>query len=829
MVRRPALRLPAGHHHDGEGPHVVVRADGRDDRLRPRHRAVPRGPQLVRRTASRSAGTRSPRPSRSPTSRCSRTRASSRTCARTRPHLRAMLDSLRDIPIVGDVRGAGYFHAIELVKDQRDEGDASTDEEAETLLRGFLSRRAVPARADLPRRRPRRPGDPARAAADRRARAVRGDRRRAAAGARRGLAPDGTSHRPRSRRCSPSATSSRDLDVRLLAGRGGPRRARCAGCTSPSSPDPTPWLSGGELLLTTGHGSSTRRGASASSSRGSPTTGSPGSGFGTGFAHADGARGARRGGRRARLPARSRCPTRCRSSRVTEQAFTRLVNEQYALLQRVDRRARAAASGSCSRERGLDGVVGALAALIGGAGARLRRPRRARRRSARSAARSTPTRSPRSATSCASARAAATRRGFVPGARRPRRRARSRCRCGAARRRPTAALPAGVARRGQGRRRPDRVRPPDPAPGRHGRRARAAAPPRRRRHRAPAGRRRARRGRRRRARRRRARAPARAVRARRPRRRRSSSRRRERVARRRRGGARRARCATRRVSGLVAGTGRFVVRAAAPGDGATTSCSSSPSASRARVAEQTGAERSRAGAGRAVAAGRAARELPRGALRARGARADRRATAATATATGAARAPELATYRDLGSFQLLLSLQDDDALRLFCDSILAPIEDGEGALRRRADALARGVHRVQRPVGGGRAAALLPPPHAALPDPHGRGAHRPRPDSARDRIDFWLALRGRELVQPTASRPETRASTVKVGVPTEIKTDEYRVALTPAGVRELAEHGHEVVVQAGRGRGLGDRRRRLRGAGRARSCPTPTRCSPRRT
>ena len=40
-----------------------------------------------------------------------------------------------------------------------------------------------------------------------------------------------------------------------------------------------------------------------------------------------------------------------------------------------------------------------------------------------------------------------------------------------------------------------------------------------------------------------------------------------------------------------------------------------------------------------------------------------------------------------------------------------------------------------------------------------------------------------------------------VGVPTEIKTDEYRVALTPAGVRELAEHGHDVVVQAGAGEG----------------------------
>jgi alanine dehydrogenase len=42
---------------------------------------------------------------------------------------------------------------------------------------------------------------------------------------------------------------------------------------------------------------------------------------------------------------------------------------------------------------------------------------------------------------------------------------------------------------------------------------------------------------------------------------------------------------------------------------------------------------------------------------------------------------------------------------------------------------------------------------------------------------------------------------MKVGVPTEIKTDEYRVALTPSGVRELVEHGHEVVVQKGAGEG----------------------------
>jgi alanine dehydrogenase len=42
---------------------------------------------------------------------------------------------------------------------------------------------------------------------------------------------------------------------------------------------------------------------------------------------------------------------------------------------------------------------------------------------------------------------------------------------------------------------------------------------------------------------------------------------------------------------------------------------------------------------------------------------------------------------------------------------------------------------------------------------------------------------------------------MKVGVPTEIKTDEYRVALTPAGVRELLDRGHEVVVQQGAGLG----------------------------
>jgi alanine dehydrogenase len=42
---------------------------------------------------------------------------------------------------------------------------------------------------------------------------------------------------------------------------------------------------------------------------------------------------------------------------------------------------------------------------------------------------------------------------------------------------------------------------------------------------------------------------------------------------------------------------------------------------------------------------------------------------------------------------------------------------------------------------------------------------------------------------------------MKVGVPTEVKTDEYRVALTPAGVRELTDVGHTVLVQSGAGLG----------------------------
>src|SRR6266550_4518759 len=64
---------------------------------------------------------------------------------------RAALESLYDIPIVGDVRGDGYFMAIELVKDQ-DTKETFDQEESEALLRGYLSgelyRRGLICRAD---------------------------------------------------------------------------------------------------------------------------------------------------------------------------------------------------------------------------------------------------------------------------------------------------------------------------------------------------------------------------------------------------------------------------------------------------------------------------------------------------------------------------------------------------------------------------------------------------------------------------------------------------------------------------------------------------------
>jgi adenosylmethionine-8-amino-7-oxononanoate aminotransferase len=55
------------------------------------------------------------------------------------PAFRATLEKLLDLPIVGDVRGEGFFYGIELVKDKTTR-ETFDDDESERLLRGFLSK-----------------------------------------------------------------------------------------------------------------------------------------------------------------------------------------------------------------------------------------------------------------------------------------------------------------------------------------------------------------------------------------------------------------------------------------------------------------------------------------------------------------------------------------------------------------------------------------------------------------------------------------------------------------------------------------------------------------
>ena len=93
----------------------------------------------------------------------------------TAPAFRATLEKLLDLPIVGDVRGEGFFYGIELVKDKATK-ETFDDDESEWLLRGFLSVGAVRGGPVLPRRRPRRLGGAAGTAADQRPGRVRRDR-----------------------------------------------------------------------------------------------------------------------------------------------------------------------------------------------------------------------------------------------------------------------------------------------------------------------------------------------------------------------------------------------------------------------------------------------------------------------------------------------------------------------------------------------------------------------------------------------------------------------------------------------------------------------------
>jgi purine catabolism regulator len=110
-------------------------------------------------------------------------------------------------------------------------------------------------------------------------------------------------------------------------------------------------------------------------------------------------------------------------------------------------------------------------------------------------------------------------------------------------------------------------------------------------------------------------------------------------------------------------------------------------------------------------------------------------------------APDVASYADLGAFQLLLSLQDDDALISYCRGVLGPVEQGEGDY---GDELLRSLDVFIEHNGHWEKAA-----NALFCHRHTLRYRVRRVEqltgrnfsNARDRIEFWLALRGRELAR----------------------------------------------------------------------------------
>jgi purine catabolism regulator len=117
-----------------------------------------------------------------------------------------------------------------------------------------------------------------------------------------------------------------------------------------------------------------------------------------------------------------------------------------------------------------------------------------------------------------------------------------------------------------------------------------------------------------------------------------------------------------------------------------------------------------------------------------------------ATGVGNGAAPEVASWRDLGAFTLLLSIQDDEALGLYCESVLGPIEKGDeeygGELLRSLEAFIEQNgqwERAAREVYCHR--HTLRYRMRKVEELTGRDLSR-----AHDRIEFWLALRAKELV-----------------------------------------------------------------------------------
>ena len=118
-----------------------------------------------------------------------------------------------------------------------------------------------------------------------------------------------------------------------------------------------------------------------------------------------------------------------------------------------------------------------------------------------------------------------------------------------------------------------------------------------------------------------------------------------------------------------------------------------------------------------------------------------------ATSLADGEAPEVASHRDLGAFTLLLAIQDEDALRLYSEGLLEPIEQTEGEY---GGELLRSLEAFIENNGNWERAARQLYCHRhtlryrirKIEELTGRDLGR-----ATDRIELWLALRAKELVR----------------------------------------------------------------------------------
>ena len=228
LLRLRSLRLRPRHHHRRQGADLRLRADGRDDRLRPRRRALPRGRRLLRpwlhlRRPPARLGDRDGQPRH----------LRARGPLRPRPRQGGRVPPDAGEPARAPDRRRRARRRL-LPGDRAGQGQGDEGELRRRGVRGPAARlplrRALQARPDLPRRRSRRPGNPAGATADRGHGAIRRDPRRALTTC---------SPRPGSGSTSRAANAHRPEPARRARPRPGYRGAvrpgrRCAGSTSPS-------------------------------------------------------------------------------------------------------------------------------------------------------------------------------------------------------------------------------------------------------------------------------------------------------------------------------------------------------------------------------------------------------------------------------------------------------------------------------------------------------------------------------------------------------------------------------------------------------------------